>query len=182
MNSTNNSVTPDDHFTICEYEVISPKATTPEKNPLNKFSLRGKSAEIAKEIVMAVFVLFGIAFTGQLTVLYAPPNTGKTLFTLYLLIKSIMEGQVDSDKVYYLDMDDTESGLYEKLLLAEKYGFHLLAESYENFSAPKFLYAINEIIKSGKARGRIIILDTLKKFTDLMDKRPVLNLQKFFAP
>jgi hypothetical protein len=37
----NNSVTPDDHFTICEYEVIPPKATTPKKNPLNRFSLRG---------------------------------------------------------------------------------------------------------------------------------------------
>jgi hypothetical protein len=47
----------------------------------------------------------------------------------------------------------------------------MLTEGYNNFSANKFLATIKEMTENGDARGVIIILDTLKKFTDLMDKR-----------
>lgn len=87
--STNSSEATTDHFENCEREVIEPNVQAPEKstNPLDKFSLRGMSAKISKEVLEAFFVLHGIALLGQLTALYAPPNTGKTLFTLYLLIQ-----------------------------------------------------------------------------------------------
>jgi hypothetical protein len=177
-NPRNNSTTPDDHFKPCKYDVLNPDETALEKNPLDKFSLRGKSAELAKEIMAAVFVLIDIALLGQLTVLYAPPNTGKTLFTLFLLIESIKEDRIDPAKVYYLNMDDTINGLLEKLVIAEKYGFHMLSEGYNDFSANKFLATIKSLTESGDARGVIIILDTLKKFTDLMDKRACTEFAK----
>ena len=99
--------------------------TEKNSNPLDKFSLRGMSEKISKDVMEAVFVLHGIALLGQLTALYAPPNTGKTLFTLYLLVQNIKNGLIDPSKVYYLNMDDTINGLLEKLIIAEKNGFHI---------------------------------------------------------
>jgi hypothetical protein len=175
-----NSTTPDDHIKPSEYEVNDPKAKTPEKvsNPLDRFSLRGMSEKIAKEVMEAVFVLLGIALLGQLTALYAPPNTGKTLFTLYLLIQSIKEGRIVPAKIYYLNMDDTVNGLLEKLRIVEKYDFHMLSEGFNGFSANKFLATIKSLTESGDARGVIIILDTLKKFIDLMDKKACTEFAK----
>jgi hypothetical protein len=68
-------------------------------------------------------------------------------------------------------MDDTINGLLEKLKIAEEYDFHMLSEGYNDFSAGKFLSTIKKMTEDGSARGKIIILDTMKKFTDLMDKR-----------
>jgi hypothetical protein len=177
-NSRNNSGIADDHCKPCKYELINPDKTAPDKNPLDKFSLRGKSAELAKEITEAVFVLLGIALLGQLTVLYAPPNTGKTLFTLYLLIQSIKEGRIDPNNVFYLNVDDTMQGLYEKLLLTERSGFNMLSEGYNDFSTRKFLDTIKSMIENGNAKKIIIVLDTLKKFTDLMNKRECTEFSK----
>lgn len=143
----------------CEYD-----------NPLKKFSLRGKSEEIEKNVVTEVPILGRIAFQGQLTVLYAAPNTGKTLITLSLLIDSIQNKRVNPEQVYYLNMDDNATGLLEKLRIAEEYKFHVLTDGYRDFNAKQFLNHIAEMIDSDRARGVIIILDTLKKFVNLMDK------------
>jgi hypothetical protein len=169
-----------DHLEPCEHEVLEPNVQTPTKatNPLDRFSLRGMSAKISKEVMDAVFVLLGIALLGQLTVLYALPNTGKTLFTLYLLIQGIKDGLIDPDKVFYLNMDDTIQGLCEKLIITEEYGFHMVAEGYNDFSAGKFLDIIKRMTEDGSAKGVIIVLDTLKKFTDLMDKRACTEFGK----
>ena len=169
-----------DHLELCEKEMNDTNAQTPEKskNSLDKFSLRGMSQEIEKQILEEVHVLSEIALLGQLTALYAPPNTGKTLFTLNFLVQSIKNDLIDPSKVYYLNMDDTINGLLEKLIIAEKYGFHMLSEGYNGFSAGKFPDTIKSMTADGSAKGIIIILDTLKKFTDLMDKRASTEFAK----
>lgn len=139
-------------------------------NPLDKYSLHGKLADLEKMAVESVYVLNGIALLGQATALYAWPNTGKSLLFLYLLIDSIKSGRIDPSKVYLLNMDDTHQGLIEKLRLAEEYGFKLLAEGYEEFSANQFIHLMLEMIENDSAHGVIVALDTLKKFTDVMDK------------
>ena len=171
---------PADQSELCKKEMNTPNVQTPKKplNPLDRFSLRGMSEKISKEVMEAVFVLHGIALLGQLTALYAPPNTGKTLFTLYLLVQSIKNALIDPSKVYYLNMDDTINGLLEKLIIAEKSDFHMLSEGYNDFSAGKFLDTIKSMTADGSAKGVIIILDTLKKFTDLMDKRASTEFSK----
>jgi len=166
----------DDAFEICEYEVITPKQVTSEKvilqqTPLDKYSLLGMSAELEKQVMEQVFVLDDIALSGQFTVFHAAPNTGKTLLTLHLLIQSIMQGRIDKNTVYYVNVDDSETGLLEKLRIAEEYGFHMLAEGHRDFKAREFLLHIKNMIESDSARNIVIILDTLKRFTDLMNKK-----------
>ena len=56
-------------------------------------------------------LLDGLALMGQATVLYAAPNTGKTLLVLWLLIQAIKEGRVDPSLVFYINCDDSADRL-----------------------------------------------------------------------
>lgn len=139
-------------------------------NALSRFSLRGRSDQIEALAMKQEPLLDEIALLGQLTAFYAAPNTGKTLIVLRLLIDAIKAGTVDADKVYYVNVDDTSSGLLQKVRLAEDYGFHMLSEGYRDFTISQFTQLIIKITANQQSNGVVIILDTLKKFTDLMDK------------
>ncbi len=172
-----------DAFELCETEVVQAahqaqnKQPVKQSNSLDRYSLRGKSEEIAKRTLAEVLFLV-IAILGQLTVIFAAPNTGKTLITLWMLIEAIKKGLIDPSRVYYVNVDDTANGLSGKLQLADEYGFHMLAEGYEKFEASMLVNLIEDLIKKDQARGVVIILDTLKKFTNLMDKTNASSFTK----
>ena len=68
-----------------------------------------------EKMLTDTFVLDNIAILGQATVIYAKPNTGKTLIVMKMLIESIKAGRVKGDDVYYINADDTYKGLVTKL-------------------------------------------------------------------
>lgn len=138
--------------------------------PLDRYSLKGMLAVLEKQTVQAIPLLGNLVLLGQFTIWYAPPNTGKTLITLNLILGGIDKGLIKPEQLYYLNMDDTGTGLVTKLGFAEEYGFHMLAEGERNFKATYFLEIINELIDTDQCYGRVIVLDTLKKFIDVMDK------------
>lgn len=140
-------------------------------HPLKRYSLRGQSKKLGEELVAAVEVLPGLALRGQSTMIFAPPNTGKTLLILFLIIQAIRSGLLEPSHLFYVNVDDNTYGLYDKLLLAEKHGFHMLAEGYQGYRAGDFLGQVQTLIRDGFASKTVIILDTLKRFTDVMDKR-----------
>ena len=117
------------------------------------------------------YILGRIAILGQFTALYAKPNAGKTLITIWLLIKAIESGQVNPGDVYYVNADDNYKGLTYKLSIAEQHGFLMLAPGHNGFKAEMLAGSLAEMVRADTAHGKIIILDTLKKFTDIMDKR-----------
>ncbi len=137
---------------------------------LTKFSLNGSSKMMREKMLNDVFVLPGIALLGNATVIYAAPNTGKTLLTLHLLIDGIKRGGVNGSDVFYINADDTYRGLIEKLELAEQHKFHMLAPGHYEFEAKKLPGYLSSMIANDDARGKVLILDTVKKFTSLMDK------------
>lgn len=116
------------------------------------------------------YVLGNLAILGQSTVIYAAPNAGKTLLTMWLLIKAIEDGNVNASDIFYINADDNHKGLTYKLELAEKYGFHMLAPTYNDFKTTSFVDYLKLMISNESAKGKVIILDTLKKFTNIMDK------------
>jgi hypothetical protein len=127
-------------FTQCEYTVSPPNeqplvVPSSPGHSLARYSLTGKLHLLEKESVEQVLILGDLALMGQITVFYAAPNTGKTLLTLWLLIQAIKSGNIDPSKIYYINVDDSLSGLIMKLRLAEKYGFHMLAEGHSDFRA-----------------------------------------------
>jgi len=138
---------------------------------LTQFSLSGSSAELEAEALAQVYVLASIALLGQWTVLYARHNTGKTLIVIYLLVETIRNGPIKAADIFYFNLDDTQRGLTEKLKIAEELGFHILCDGYKGFKVADFISHIAELCENNQARGVVLVLDTLKKFTDLMDKR-----------
>jgi hypothetical protein len=163
-----------------KYNDVVPKYTSKFENVTNvkddffdfdKFSLNGDSATMKAQMLSDTYVLGKLAILGQLTAFYAKPNSGKTLLTLYLLIEAIKKGDIKSEDVYYINADDNYKGLVEKLLLAERYGFKMLAPNFKNFNPDDFSSYLHSLIQSDAAKGKVIILDTLKKFTNIMDKK-----------
>ena len=145
---------------------------------LGMFTLNGQVAEMRKKMLNDKFVLGHMAIYGQATVFYAPPNAGKTLLTLKLLIDGIASGDINGGDVFYVNADDNYKGLVNKLELAEKHGFNMLSPGHNNFESKKFLEYLSQMVKDDSAKGKIIILDTLKKFTELMDKKAASDFMK----
>lgn len=168
----------EDHFEPFESEVIEyrqaamlePAASLVVVNPLDKYSLRGMSDEITRLAGTQEPILGGLANKGQATAMFAPPNSGKTLITLAECCEDVRVGRIDPAMLYYVNVDDSAKGLAEKLALADEYGFHILAEGYNTFKASDLLGVLNSMIESDCARNVVIILDTVKKFTNVMDK------------
>jgi hypothetical protein len=156
----------DSTHTSDEYENASK-----DKFDITRFSLNGDSEKMKLKMLADTFVLGKLALLGQVTFIYAPPNTGKTLLVLRLLIDAITRGEIKAEDVFYINADDNHTGLTYKIGLAEKYGFQLLAPGYNDFRPDQLESYLMSMIDSGAARGKILILDTVKKFTDIMDKK-----------
>lgn len=138
---------------------------------LQGFSITGSSKAMRQQMLEDTFVLKDLALLGQWTVFYGAPNAGKTLITLWLLKEVLESLTLDGDHVFYINSDDNYRGLVEKVALAEKWGFHMIAPNQKSFKNSDIIELIIELAESGEARGTVIVLDTLKKFTDLMQKR-----------
>lgn len=137
---------------------------------LSQFSLNGESQRMKEKMTQDRFILGRMAILGQSTVVYAKPNAGKTLLTIWLLIEAIKAGEIEPSHVYYVNADDNHKGLAYKLELAERYGFHMLAPGYHGFESKMLPAYLGQLVAGGQAMGRVLILDTVKKFTNLMDK------------
>jgi hypothetical protein len=147
-----------------------PEPTQEEEFDLRNFSLNGKSKAMELQMLDDKFVLGLMALLGQSTIFYAKPNAGKTLLTIWLICEKIKSGELKGSDVFYINADDTHKGLVYKLKLAEEQGFHMLAPGYAGFKAEHLSEYLKKMIASDTARGKTLILDTSKKFTDPMSK------------
>ena len=138
---------------------------------MKSFSLSGQSEIMKTKMLADRYVLDRIAILGQATTIYAKPNTGKTLLVLWMLIESIKAGRISGENVYYINADDDYKGLVYKTSLAEKHGFQMLAPGHNDFESVALQGYMRQMIDDETASGTVIILDTLKKFTDLMEKK-----------
>lgn len=139
-------------------------------NPLSTFSLRGQAEEFEKMALRAKPLLGRLCLTGQASVWYAPPNAGKTLITLKLLLDAIAEKRITPDNVYYINADDSSEGFATKIRLMDDLGCHTLAPGHRGFAPTMMPELLNAMAEAKKARGALIIIDTIKKAASLMDK------------
>ena len=145
---------------------------------LTGYSITGSLKKLRKEMLEQVYLLDGLALMGEATVLYAAPNTGKTLLVLWMLMQAIKQGRLDPAKVFYINCDDSMRGLVQKGEIAAAHGFHMIADGHQGFEARKLREILAEVMDRGQASGVVIVLDTLKKFTDLMDKTASTGFMK----
>lgn len=146
-------------------------AATP--NPLARFSITGSHATLSENSRGVKPVLGRLAMWGQYTTLFAAPNAGKTLLMMHLIERAVTEGHVDPTHVYYINADDNETGMLEKLALAEEWGIQMLVPGFKKFALRQLPDLLAAIRHSGLAAKTVIILDTLKKATSTNDKSKI---------
>ena len=152
-------------------KLIEAKPGVSALEQLSAYAMNGRLAEMKQQMLDDKYVLDRIAILGQWTTFYAAPNTGKTLLTLWMLIQQVKSGEIDGSKIYYVNADDHYKGSVEKLELLEPHKINVLIPNQNNFDTDKLIQLIGRLTKDNEAMGQVIILDTLKKFTDLMDKK-----------
>ncbi len=138
---------------------------------LSQFALNGQSDSMRERMLSDVYVIGKIAILGQTTVIYAPPNAGKTLITIALLIQTIKEQTLSAENIIYINADDNAKGLLQKLVIAEKYGFLMVAPGEMGYRLSQTESYLVRMVKDGTAHGKVVVFDTAKKFTDIMDKK-----------
>lgn len=139
---------------------------------LKDFSINNKHEELASQAQDPSFVLSWFALHGQWTNIYAAANTGKTLITLSCLVRALAK-KLNAElnlNYFYVNADDNFDGLLDKLDFAKSFGFDMLVPGYEGFSCEMLLGLLIEVCDRGQSKSTVVILDTLKKFTDPMDK------------
>jgi hypothetical protein len=137
---------------------------------LERYSVRGRSAELEANALARVYVLGRTALSCQVTAIYAAPNTGKSLVALFLVGQAISQGRVKAECIFYVNADDGFDGALDKLKISERFGFHTLIPGFQGFEANELPGLLEALINSGQAAGKVAILDTLKKFVDVMSK------------
>lgn len=155
------------------------EAPAKAKFDFKTFSMNGQSSTMRLQMLEDKYVLGKLAILGQATAFYAKPNSGKTLLTIWLLIEAIKAGDINGEDVFYINADDNFKGLVTKLEMAEKHGFNMVAPGFNGFETPKFMDYLAELIRIDDARGKVIILDTLKKFTNIMDKKVASDFGRY---
>jgi len=148
----------------------APLPASPD-NPLAKYSMLGSAEEFEARAVAAKPLLGEVCLSGQATIWYAPPNAGKTLIGLHLALEAVELGRIDPGNVYYIDADDSSEGLATKMRLMDDAGIHTLVPGQRGFRAGDLARTLHQAAKEQQARGVILIIDTIKKFVSLMDKK-----------
>lgn len=142
----------------------------PKANPLARFSLAGQGNALVDRAAKAEPILGNLCLRGEVSVWYAPPNTGKTLIILSLVTDAVAAKRLDPSKVFYLNADDSASGLAAKVQIADDFGIHCLAPGQQGFDLRQLVPALRQMADRGTASGTLVIIDTLKKVADLMSK------------
>lgn len=135
------------------------------------FSLSGMGNTLSEKAVALKPLLGDLVLQGETAVWYARPNTGKTLIALSLMLEAVHEKRIEGSKVYYLNADDTGSGLAAKLQVLDDFGIHCLAPGHKGFRLSALVPAMLAMAETGEAHGTLLVIDTLKKVADLMNKK-----------
>jgi len=151
-------------------EVVELSGKTIKKS-FSDFALNGSVDAMRQQMLDDVYILGEFAILGQITNLFAAPNTGKTVVTIKLLIDAVASGNIKGKDVFYINADDTYRGLVTKTELVGGYGINMLAPGHNGFERSHVEEILKSMTEDNSAKGKIVIIDTLKKFSDLMDKK-----------
>ena len=163
----------DGYIAPAEPPVIKPDHAA--LRPLSKYSLLGQGPKIEAQSRLSKPILGKALLLAQASIIYGTPNVGKTVVVLYMVLEAVRLGQIDPAKTFYINADDSSQGVSEKLSFLDDAEVHTLVPGFEGFKPSALAEAMTKMIATGSCGGVIIIIDTLKKFADLMDKRASAN-------
>lgn len=152
------------------------EASSPERPPaparsLDRFSMLDRTDELEANAIISKPLLGEGIRSGQLTIIYAEPNTGKTLIATALGRTAILNGLIAPTDFYYINADDSSEGVLVKGRLWQEVGAHMLVPGLGGFETHHLMDLMREDIVKGQAKNTCIVIDTAKKFVDLMNKK-----------
>lgn len=139
-------------------------------NTFDKFAIDRVDSEMLRRANDARPLLGDICHAGRYTVWYAAPGTGKSLLAVKLALSAIQEGRIPAQRIYYINSDESVADAAAKIELFAEYGAHTLISGEKGFKNADLPDILEEMIRKGELDGTLIILDTLKKFSNIMDK------------
>ena len=163
-----------DDFKPCTTTVTEVPAATvsaAQTSPFRKYSLIGQAAKYEGLAQAATPLLGDVCLRGEATVFYAKHNTGKTLIFLHMLSEAVERKRIAAGDVYFINADDSSAGIAEKLGLLDEIGAHTLVPGLNGFKAEHLGQLLLDAVRNDAARGTLVVIDTLKKFVDLMHKK-----------
>jgi archaellum biogenesis ATPase FlaH len=158
---------------------ISPKVEKKSESKLNGLELLYNlttTDDLMKKIENAELIWGTLIVKGHFVVISAKPNGGKTTLFTHCAKELSEEGY----QVLYINVDAAGSEIKSHHEHAKKYQYKVIApDIHEGRSVEDVTQALEEISSSGKDLSDIVlILDTLKKFVDVIDKR---RSKKFYG-
>ena len=116
----------------------------------------------------AKFIIFALVISGQLTVIAAKPGSGKTSVLMHEAANAVRAGY----RVVYVNMDCGAADLKYWHKLAKSGDFRMITPHFSGASGVDawLLGLANMAGQPGDLSDLIIVIDTLKKIADLMNK------------
>lgn len=151
-------------------DVSSPKKVNIPRS-LDRFSMLDRTDELEANAVMSEPLLGNGIRKGQITIVYAGANTGKSLIITALGRAAIIAGNIAPTDFYYINADDNSEGVLVKGRMWQELGAHMLVPGLGGFETHHLMELMREDIANGRAKGTCLVIDTAKKFVDLMSKK-----------
>ena len=153
-----------------DFELNKAKATEPDKrikNPLAKLLAMEITSEMIESMEDAQFAWRRLIVQGHLIIIVAEANGGKTTIMTFISAQLVRDGY----KVIYINADASMSNLKEYANQGQRDGYVVINPDLSNVSTDEVISLLREMSKSDEDYSKtVVILDTLKKFADLMQK------------
>lgn len=159
-----------------EFEDLTP-APQSQAGSLNLddlFSDLALTQEDVETMADAEFLIDNLIVRGSLSVFVAPANGGKTTLFIHLCEEMAAKGL----NIYYINADASPSDLKRHFEHAKQHGYTVLAPDAKIGKGPQDIVSKLTKMNTGGAPldSVVIILDTLKKFTTVINKTQLKNL------
>ena len=140
--------------------------------------------EMEQQLKDQVDIIPGLVPFGGVTAVVGKPNSAKTLWIMSQIMEQVESGRIDGSKIVYVNEDDDATGFNMKGRLLSRLGITQFSTNHSNIPAlPNVAVLMDSLLEeaaAGNLMGGVLILDTLKKFANVMDKRGMKEIGNKF--
>lgn len=136
-------------------------------NPLKRLLKMEITNEMIQGLQDAKFAWKRLIVQGHLIIIVAEANGGKTTIMTFISAELVKDGY----QVIYINADASMSNLKEYAIQGQRDGYVVISPDLSNITTDEVISLLKEMSKSNEDYSKtVIVLDTLKKFADLMQK------------
>lgn len=173
-------------WNVCDGSVFETLDTAVETERINdqgeEFDVGSYFAELTlqeedvKKMAEAEFLIPDMIVRGHIAAYVAPGNGGKTTIFVFLCEQLVKVGA----KVFYINVDGSPGDLKRHFAHAAEHGYQVIApDAKDGKSTQDVMEKLQAMAKSTQRLDNVVfIIDTLKKFVDVISKRDAKEFYK----